>query len=159
MFYTHSNSKDGHNASCKECNRKKARQHIEKLKKRPKIIPKTKVCSSCNRFLPASDFSKCNQRKDGLFIYCKNCQNKKYKEYCNRPEVKEKLKKWEREYHKKPEVRVKDRKRAGEYHQRSDVKAKAAAYRKKHRAKPEVKRQRQEYAREYYKRKKVINVS
>ena len=155
MFYTRKNSKDGHNASCKECDRKLQRLYLEKQKKRSKVIPKTKICSACKRLLPASAFHKSNQRKDGLFIYCKDCQNKKHKEYCNRPEVKEKLKEWKRAYHKKPEARAKDRKRAREYYKQPHVKAKAAAYRKKHRAKPKVKRQRQQYAKEYYKRKKM----
>ena len=155
MFYTRKNSKDGHSSSCKECDRKLARNYLEKQVKQPKVIPKNKVCSACKRLLPASEFHKSNQRKDGLFIYCKDCQNKKHKEYCNRPEVKEKLKEWKRAYHKKPEVRAKDRKRAREYYKQPDVKAKAAVYRKKHRAKPEVKRQRQQYAKEYYKRKKM----
>lgn len=156
MFYTRKHTKDGHSSSCKECDRKRERKYHERLVKQPKIVPENKLCTSCNRLLPASEFNKCNQRKDGLFIYCKDCQNKKYKDYRNRPEVKKKLKEWTKNYLKKPEVREKTRKRARKYYNQPHVKAKAATYRKKHRAKPEVKRQRQEYSKKYYKRKKGI---
>ena len=91
MFYPRKNSKDGCNASCKECNRKNQRLYIEKQKKLPKIIPENKFCTACKRLLPASKFSKSGQRKDGLYIYCRKCQNKKHKEYLSRSLIKESI--------------------------------------------------------------------
>ena len=156
MFYTRKNSKDGYNSSCKECNLKKMKKYHMKIKKQHKKIPKEKRCHKCKQLLPSSEFQKSSIRNDGLDLYCKKCKNQMRKEYLQRPEVRKKMKEWEREYHKKPDVRVKDRQRAREYYQRPYVKVKAAAYRKKHRAKPEVKRQRQQYAKEYYKRKNKV---
>ena len=155
MFYERKNAKDGHNASCKKCDLKRMKGYIEKQKARHKIIPKNKVCSACKQLLPASKFNNSRHRKDGLDIYCKDCHNKKHKEHLSKPEVKKRMKEWNRAYHKKPEVREKERKRARKYSMRPDVKAKRIAYNKKHRALPEVKLQRQQYAKEYYKRKKM----
>ena len=36
---------------------------------------KTKKCSKCGRELPISEFSKCNNAKDGLYSWCKQCYN------------------------------------------------------------------------------------
>lgn len=155
LFGPSKNSKDGYASYCKQCGRKRQNEYNERIKSSKKVIPTVKFCSSCKQTLPASEFNTCNQRKDGLFIYCKTCQNKKNKEYRNRPEAKERLKEWTKEYLKKPEVRKKTRARARRYYNQPHVKAKAAVYRKKHRAKPEVKKRRQQYEKEYYKRKKA----
>ena len=75
-----------------------------------------KKCYCCKKEKPLSEFSKDNKRKDGLFIYCKECQKQKYKIYYdknkehikelnNTPEKKEKRKIYEntpkRKEHKK----------------------------------------------------------
>ena len=39
----------------------------------------TKICLKCGRELPTSEFSKCKNNKDGLQVYCKEC-NKQYRE-------------------------------------------------------------------------------
>lgn len=158
MFYERKNAKDGHNASCKKCDLERTKVYIEKQKARPKIIPKNKVCSACKQLLPASKFNKSKHRKDGLDIHCKDCHNKKHKEYQAKPEVKNRMKEWKKNYNKKPEVREKQQKRARKYSKRPYVKAKMVAYNKKHRALPEVKLQRQQNAKEYYKRKKMKTV-
>ncbi len=124
MFYTRSNSKDGYNSSCKECNLKSQKLYIEKQKKSPKVIPENKVCSACKQLLPASKFNNSKHRKDGLDIHCKECHNKKYNEYKAKPDVNKRMKEWNKTYHKKPEVREKERKRARKYSMRPDVKAK-----------------------------------
>jgi len=36
--------------------------------------PKTKVCTRCGQELPVEYFNKNNRTKDGLQIYCKDCQ-------------------------------------------------------------------------------------
>ena len=36
--------------------------------------PKTKVCKRCGQALPVEYFSKNNAAKDGLQLYCKDCQ-------------------------------------------------------------------------------------
>lgn len=81
LFYTRKNSKDGYNASCMECNRERQKRYLERQKTRPKDVPESKRCSACKLLLPASAFNTCNQRNDGLNIYCRSCQNKKHKEF------------------------------------------------------------------------------
>ena len=88
MFPQSKNSKDGHNAYCKDCGRKSQREYNERIKTSKKVIPETKYCTSCNKTLPSSKFNKCNQRKDGLNIYCRDCSNRKHREYMAKPEVK-----------------------------------------------------------------------
>ena len=156
MFYTRKYSQDGHSSSCKECDLKRMNVYLKKQKTRPKIVPTEKVCSACNRRLPASEFNKSLHRPDGLDIHCKSCHNKKHKAYITKPEVREKIKEWNRKNLQRPEVREKTRKRAREYAQRPDRREKRIAYTKKHRAKPEVQRQRQQYSKEYYLRKKKM---
>jgi hypothetical protein len=154
LFSPSKNSKDGHTSYCKDCGQKRQREYNERIKASKKVIPKTKYCTSCNQTLPSSKFNKCNQRKDGLNIYCRNCSNKKQREYMSKPDVKKRRKEYERKYQKKPEVAEKRRAYARKRYTKPEVKAKAAAYRKKHRADPEVRKRRNEQAKEYYQRKK-----
>ena len=154
LFSPSKNSKDGRTSYCKDCGRKQQREYNERIKASKKIIPETKYCTSCNQTLPSSKFNKCNQRKDGLNIYCRDCSNKKHREYMAKPEVKKRRRKWERKYQRKPEVLEKRRAYYRKYYSRPEVKAKAAVYRKKHRADPEVRKRKNEQAKEYYQRKK-----
>jgi hypothetical protein len=154
LFFPSKNSKDGHTSYCKDCGLKHQNEYHERIKASKKVIPETKYCTSCNKTLPASKFNKCNQRKDGLNIYCRDCSNKKQREYMSRPENKKRRKEYERKYQKKPEIAEKRRAYARKYYNRPEVKAKVAAYRKKHRADPEVRKRRNEQAKEYYQRKK-----
>lgn len=41
----------------------------------------TKVCSRCGRELPISEFCKDKRRKDGIYVYCKQCVSKYHKKY------------------------------------------------------------------------------
>lgn len=41
--------------------------------------PKTKVCKCCGQELPVEFFSRNSSTKDGLQIYCKDCQKAKIK--------------------------------------------------------------------------------
>lgn len=159
MFFKHRNSKDGYSSSCKDCDLKRQKTYIEKQKGLPKTTPENKVCSACKRLLSASEFNKSRERKDGLYIHCRECQNKKRKEYISKPDVQIRMKEWKRKYHRKPEVRRKERKRQREYSQRDYVKAKRVTYSKKYRARPEVKKHKQQYGKDYYKRKKMKDVN
>jgi hypothetical protein len=154
LFSPSKNSKDGRNSYCKDCGQKRQKEYHERIKASKKVKPETKYCSSCKRNLPSSEFNKCNQRKDGLNLYCRDCSNRKYREYKAKPEVKNRIREWEREYNKKPEVAEKRRAYARKRYSKSEVKAKVQAYRKKYRADPEVRKRRNEQAREYYQRKK-----
>jgi hypothetical protein len=44
----------------------------------PEII--SKVCPSCNLDKPTEDFNKAANRRDGLQVYCRKCQNDKVRE-------------------------------------------------------------------------------
>lgn len=44
----------------------------------------TKTCSKCGRELPASEFNKNNQAKDGLQCRCKECQKEDRKQKSDR---------------------------------------------------------------------------
>jgi hypothetical protein len=79
LFYTRKYSKDGYNASCMECDRERQRRYLERQKTRPKVTPENKRCSACKRLLPASAFNTCNQRNDGLNIYCRASMEKSMK--------------------------------------------------------------------------------
>jgi len=93
-FYTRPGSKDGFNASCKECDLKRAKTYRLKKKDRPKITSKEKLCKRCKRTLPSSMFHKNCDSNDGLSTYCGECKNKMHKEYRNNPETHEKLLKY-----------------------------------------------------------------
>jgi hypothetical protein len=155
-YYMSKGAKDGYKSNCKECDLKRMKIYLEKVKVRPKIVPETKVCSICKQRLPASAFNNSRHRPDGLDIYCKACHNKKQREYLSSPEVRKRMKEWNKAYQQKPEVRTKTRKKARAYAQRPAMRVKRLAYNKKHRALPEVKQQRKQYGKEYYQRKKKI---
>ena len=154
MFSPIKNSKDGYSSYCKDCGRKLQNKYNERISASKKVIPNTKYCSSCNKTLPASEFNKCNQRKDGLNIYCRKCSNKRHRKYMSKPEVKKRMREWKIKYQQKPEAAEKRRAYARKYYSKPEVKAKAAEYRKKYRADPEVRKRRSQQAKEYYRRKK-----
>jgi len=100
MFYTKKWSKNGYVSTCKDCTREQGKRYLERMKRQPKVIPKEKVCFSCQQLLPASAFNRSLHTPDGLYIYCKTCCNKKQREYLSRPGVRERHLKRSREYNK-----------------------------------------------------------
>ncbi|MDP2908186.1 MAG: hypothetical protein Q8N77_00085, partial [Nanoarchaeota archaeon] len=75
----------------------------------------------------------------------------KRQEYCQRPEVKARLKEYLKEYAQRPEVKVKRRAYIREYYQRPEVKAK----RREYYSKPDINKKIRERQREYYHRPEV----
>jgi len=135
---------------------------------------KTKVCLKCKKEKPlnAEFFHRNKSRKSGFQDHCKECRAEIRKEYCQRPEVKERrkeyMKEWGREYYQRPEVKerakeymkeynqrpeVKEKRK--EYNQRPEVKEKKKEYRKKYRQRPEVKEKKKEYRKKYNQRPEV----
>lgn len=50
-----------------------------------------KICSKCKINKEFKDFVKNKNAKDGLFSYCKSCNNEYYRNYNQKPEVKKKI--------------------------------------------------------------------
>jgi hypothetical protein len=69
----HSNGYGGLRNICKYCFREKDKARALETKKRKKIIPPSKKCACCDRVKPSAEFSKNSTKKDGLWIYCKEC--------------------------------------------------------------------------------------
>jgi len=105
----------------------------------------TKICKKCGIEKDISDFYKSLCVKDGLFSKCKICCLKYNKKRLKKPEIKEKMIKYQAKYfqdvrsayRRKPEELKKRR----EYAHRDEIKKKILEYR--HR--PEVKRKRKKY--------------
>tara|TARA_R100000084_G_C4588424_1_gene117236 strand:- start:137 stop:664 length:528 start_codon:yes stop_codon:yes gene_type:complete len=69
-----------------------------------------KTCPQCKQTKPFSDYGKNRARKDGLQGYCKECNNKKNKEYRGRSEVKEYYNEQRKErYKNNPQKRLNDK--------------------------------------------------
>ncbi len=85
------------------------------------------LCDSCDAF-----FDYIPQKTT-----CDECKKKKYREYYQCPEVKERMREYMREYNQRPEVKAKNR----EYEQRPEVKERRREYVRR----PEVKKRRREY--------------
>lgn len=64
------------------------------MKTQEELEREFKQCSICKIYKRFTEFSKCNQKKDGLRQYCNDCNNIRqrsyYKKYMNDPEVYEK---------------------------------------------------------------------
>jgi hypothetical protein len=73
-FYLRRKSKSGYQSTCKECQLKFNREHIEHIKRYgPTIHKQSKVCRICNNEKPVSQFGKRSNKADGLMSYCKPC--------------------------------------------------------------------------------------
>ena len=70
----------------------------------------TKICRKCGRELPLSEFHKDKQKKDGYRNVCKECINKRMKQYYN--ENAEKIKERVRKYSEENKETVLAKKRA-----------------------------------------------
>ena len=136
---------------------------------------KEKECSRCHRFLPLSMFNKRTRSKDGLESYCRECNQKRNKEY--RERFKREIKTGQRKYDtpKKKKCRECHRilnaseftihsfrkdglstyckkcehKRQEEYRSQPKVKEILDEYQKEYRKRPDVKLRKREYSREY----------
>lgn len=157
QFYKNSRRKDGLSSNCIECELKIAKDlRIKRKKKRRKtVIPKEKFCKKCQRLLPSSEFHKNCDSSDGLAMYCRECKNKMYKEYRNRPEVHKRMLDYWKQHSKDPKVVQRRREWSREYSKRPYVKQKRKAYFKEYYARPEVKERRKQYLHEYYRRPEV----
>ena len=108
-----------------------------KKKKHYPIRPGTYRCSCCKVWKPHTDFHSDRTRFNGLHSRCRECNNKKSREYYHIPGIKERHRVWFHEYYQRPEVKA----RRKEYDQRPEVKAR----RKEYQQRPEVKARRKEY--------------
>lgn len=70
--------KDGHLNSCKNCNKDKRRKRLgrEKREIRTFFDKQTKICTDCRIEKPFEEFYPNKNIKDGIDIYCKNCETK-----------------------------------------------------------------------------------
>jgi hypothetical protein len=157
-FYKKQRSKDGLSSNCIECELKyvKERRLIKKRAGFKPNIPEVKYCKICQKTLPSSEFHKNCDSSDGLAWCCRDCKNKKQKEYFSKPEVKEKWRRYAKEYRKRPGVREHERERARNYSKRPYVQEKRRAYYKEYYSRPEVIERRKEYLKEYHSRPEVI---
>lgn len=71
----------GRHSRCRVCGRIATRKSKAKLKARPKDIPDTKVCGRCGATKPAAKFNRYCYSTDGLFHYCRTCEDNKLAEY------------------------------------------------------------------------------
>jgi hypothetical protein len=156
MFNKKIRSKTGLASSCKDCDSKRNREYqkivkleIEKGQYRFDV-PEEKECRKCHRFLPPMEFYRYRRSRDGLTSYCKECNNKRYKDWSSRPEIKEKLKQYKKEYLSKPEIKIRMQEWKRNYNKRPEVKQKMKESHKRYLSKPgikeQIKKQRKKYA-------------
>jgi hypothetical protein len=84
-FNKYKQAKDGYQAYCRECSKL---YRLERKKTFRPIIPNMKVCVKCGIEKAACDFNKNNDHRDGLYIFCKECEKIKGLEYRQTPEGK-----------------------------------------------------------------------
>ena len=82
QFYKSKKYKDGYLAFCKDCNRNYDQSRCSKHSG-PKIDG-DKLCSSCQKVLSVSDFTKRLRNKDGLRSRCKYCDRRGENDYRKR---------------------------------------------------------------------------
>jgi len=72
-------TKDGYLSACKECTAAYARTGYEKDKKQKeaRVRPEFKLCDTCERLLPGTEFYKRAGNADGLHRWCKSCADTK----------------------------------------------------------------------------------
>lgn len=108
-----------------------------------------KKCSKCKQIKSKSEFYKDNSRKDGLFGWCKECQNKHnkkyYEEYYNHPEVKERISKKGKEYRNQPEIKKHKAKQSKEYRNQPKIKEQLKKRKTEYNNRPEIKNHQQNY--------------
>lgn len=81
FWYRDNSCKDGFRGKCKQCKESERIQYFEEHKE--EISKLTKVCTKCNKELPATEefFEKVIKGKYGLRSYCKECKSKYQKKH------------------------------------------------------------------------------
>jgi hypothetical protein len=77
-FYQSPTNKCGYSTECKECTKKRSRRRELRLRALPfPVLPVgfTAKCGKCGKELSISNFKKQKTGKDGLFPWCKPCEN------------------------------------------------------------------------------------
>lgn len=82
-YYKNSATKDGHDNKCKKCRNKQIAEYEAKHKKKKNNMEEEtlRVCSTCHKKLPLSEFYKNRCRPGGHEYVCKSCKNEWHKEY------------------------------------------------------------------------------
>lgn len=87
---------------------------------------------------------------------CDECQQRRRREYDQRPEVIERKRQREREYRQRPEVKERIRQRGREWRQRPEVRERKRQRQREYRQRPEVIERRRKQASERYHRLKKL---
>ena len=112
-FHKCKRNNDGLQLKCKECLRKYNRENKGKIKEKREVSKRnydnegnliSKECSCCHEVKPASEFSKCKSKADGLQFKCKECL-RKYNQK-NRDKISERMRKYSQENRDKTNERV-----------------------------------------------------
>ena len=118
----------------------------------------TKTCTKCKVEKPLTEYHKQKLGKYGVTSRCKGCASEiareRHREYYQRPEVKEHMRKYRREYNQRPEIRKHKREYRREYNHRPEVKEHTREYQLEYRQRPGVK----ERMREYEKGRKELGI-
>jgi hypothetical protein len=74
-FFKDKNKASGLSSQCKKCKCSKQKKLREKRKNSIINIPLFKLCSHCQETKSSDEFNKTKSNKDGLAIYCRNCNS------------------------------------------------------------------------------------
>lgn len=82
-YYKNSATKDGHDNKCKKCRNKQIAEYDAKHKKKKNNMEEgtLRVCSTCHKKLPLSEFYKNRSRPGGHEYVCKSCKSAWHKAY------------------------------------------------------------------------------
>lgn len=72
-FYSSKTSKSGIRHPCRGCIKEEGKQKRSEYQSVQKVVPKEKVCGTCNELKPAKDFAKRADTPTGLRSDCKAC--------------------------------------------------------------------------------------
>jgi hypothetical protein len=136
--------KDGYRNLCKECKNDRQKK-VYKEREQDKTL-QNKKCKECDETKEIKLFTKNTAYKDGYEQKCVICYRKNRQEYLDKPENRERFKKWCREWESKPE----NKKKRNETKQLEESKVMMRQYIKKYRSKDSSKKLRGIYRRERY---------
>src|SRR5260221_3346101 len=109
----------------------------------------------CGRLLPATPEFFHRQKKDHLHNQCKECRNKKEKEYRSQPEVHEQTLARRKSHYRQPEVHEQILAQQQVYRSRPEVREHRNAQQKAYHSRSEVREYRRNYGKAYYSRPEV----